>query len=305
MSMILRVPFPLHPRLLAPDVDGIRRTICCHRSVFSGAHAPNSTAAIRECVERAVPRMEIDVWFLADDAMLVFHDDVLDHETSASGPVEEQTRQSVADLRYRTGEPVAFLEAVVDEVRRGQTRLQVDLKPMGLLTAGQAGLLVRALEPIADRVLVGSQAHWNLRPLAQAGIPIAFDPMLHWHAAPWAAEANLGPLRMGRHGLWDDGPLAFMAGVDDAGYVASRIDDLLALVPAVEWMVDYRTLLHLDALGCSLGELLRQRGVELAAWTIKDRGPTETAALARKMFDIGATTIITDAPLSLAGYLSG
>ncbi|MGE0570270.1 MAG: glycerophosphodiester phosphodiesterase [Dehalococcoidia bacterium] len=293
------------PHLLAPLFGGRRRILCCHRSVLSGAHAPNSVEAIRECVEQAVPRMEIDVWFLADDAMLVFHDHVLERETSSSGSVEEQTRETANGLRYATGEPVAFLEDVVNEVRRGQTLLQVDLKPMGLLSAGQAALLVRALGPIADRVLVGSQAHWNLRALASAGIPIAFDPTLHWHAAPWAAEASGTPGRLGRHGLWDDAPLAAMAGVDTAGYIASRIDDLLALVPAVEWMVDYQTLLHLDGLGCRLGDVLALRGVELAAWTLKDRGATETAGLARQLFDLGAKTLITDAPLVLAGYLSG
>ena len=293
------------PHLLAPLIGGRRRILCCHRSVLSGAHAPNSVEAVRECIEHAVPRMEIDVWFLADNAMLVFHDDILDRETTASGIVEEQTRESLAGLRYATGEPLAFLEDVVDEVRRGQSLLQVDLKPMGLLSPERVGLLVKALEPISARVLVGTQAHWNLRPLASAGVPIAFDPTLHWHAAPWAAEETRNPGRMGRHGLWDDAPLAAMAGVETAGYIASRIEDLLALVPAVEWMVDYRTLLHLEGLGCRLGDVLALRGVELAAWTIKDRGPAETGALARQMFRLGATTLITDAPVALATYLSG
>lgn len=247
--------------------------------------------------------MEIDVWFLADDEMLVFHDDRLDRETGGTGVVEEQTRGAIAGLRYRTGEPVAYLEEIVREVRRGRTRLQVDLKPMGCIPARRLERLAAVLQPIAGQVLIGSQAHWNLRPLAAAGVPIALDPMLHWHAAPWAAGENRDPARMGQHGFWDDAPLASVAGVDPAEYITSRIEDLLSLVPAGEWMVDYQTLLHLDSFGCRLGETLRAHGVDLAAWTLKDRGRVETGGLARRLFEIGATTIITDAPLALAGYL--
>lgn len=303
--MIGCVRSPVEPHPLAPVVHGRQRVLCCHRSVLSGAHAPNSLAAIQECVEQRVPRIEIDLWLLVDGTMLVFHDQVLDHETSGAGVVEHLALDEVRDVRYRTGEPLAFLDEVVEVVRAGRTLLQVDLKPLRLMNGLEVAAIGRALAPIADRVLVGSQAHWNLRPLAGMGIAVALDPTLHWHAAGWLAETGSNPQRMGPHGFWDDSPLASQPGVPAAGYIASRIADLLGLVPAVEWMVDYRTLLWLQELGCNLGDALAAHGVELAAWTLKDRGPAETAALARALFGLGATTLITDAPLALAAYLAG
>jgi hypothetical protein len=96
-----------------------------------------------------------------------------------------------------------------------------------------------------------------------------------------------------------------MPGVAAADYIGARIEDLLALLPAVEWMVDMQTLFHLAEFGCLLGEKLRERGVALAAWTIKDHGPGPTRALAERLFALGAETLITDAPLALARYLAG
>jgi glycerophosphoryl diester phosphodiesterase len=64
-------------------------------------------------------------------------------------------------------------------------------------------------------------------------------------------------------------------------------------------MVDIRTILHLATLGVPLGERLGQDGCELAAWTL--HAETESRALvARRLFELGVTTIITDAPLVVA-----
>jgi hypothetical protein len=235
---------------LRPVVDGMPRLLCCHRSNLSGRYPPNSLAAVRECIEAGIPRIEFDLWFLQDDSMLIFHDYDLEHHTTGRGPVAQNTRTSVSAVRYReTDVPLAFLEEIVDAASGSATILQVDLKGLQALGRPRAAMLARALEPVAAQTLVGSQAHWNLRYLAEQGVNVAFDPMLHFHAAAWQPDRDLPPWRLGVHGFWDDAPLAHVEGVLTENYLDARIDDLLALVPASEWMVDWRTLFYLEERG--------------------------------------------------------
>jgi hypothetical protein len=106
---------------------------------------------------------------------------------------------------------------------------------------------------------------------------------------------ELTPRRLGVHGLWDDAPLAHIPHASAAEYTARRIDDLVGLVPgAVEWMVDITTIRHLAAIGCVLGQELAGHGIELAAWTMRDRGEPQTSATLRELLDLGAATIIAD-----------
>ncbi len=293
---------PVMPRQFAPLVRGRVRTFCCHSATLSGSWPANSLAAVRECLAADVARLEVDVRFVADDSMVVFHDRALDGATTGAGLLAAHSRQSLRPVRYRgTAEPLCFLEDVVDALAGTETVLQVDLKGLGIYTARQFGLLVEALAPIRDQVVAGSQAHWNVRPLAAAGIPVALDPTLHWHFSTARTGGDgLSPRSLGRHGLWDDSPLAQLAGVGTAQYFAARVEDLLAVIPAVEWMVDVGTLFHIESLGMRLGDILEARGVRLAAWTLHDEGEERNAANLQRLFDLGAEVIITDAPSTLA-----
>ncbi|MFN0096768.1 MAG: glycerophosphodiester phosphodiesterase [Dehalococcoidia bacterium] len=289
---------------MTPIVAGRARTFCAHRASLDHPFAPNSLAAVKACVAEGAPRVEIDVRFLADDAMLVFHDRDLDDETTGAGPVANACREGLAGVRYRHGgEPLAYLEDVVAAVAGSATLLQVDLKGLAPYTPRQNRHLIEVLTPLGDQVLAGSQAHWNVRSLANAGIPTALDPTLHWHFAPERERAGLSPATLGRHGLWDDSPLAHLPGLGPTEYLEARIADLVALVPAIEWMVDYRTLLFMEANGLRLGERLRQDGVRLAAWTVHDEGPDATRSLLGKLFEIGAEVVITDDPPRCSQYL--
>jgi hypothetical protein len=88
-------------------------------------------------------------------------------------------------------------------------------------------------------------------------------------------------------------------------YLTARTDDLVALLPAArEWMVDIPTVLHMAGLGFELGHELARRGMDLAAWTMRDQGRDTTAPLARRLLALGTTTIIADEPHVIAGYLS-
>ena len=285
--------------LLNPSVFGIERTICCHRAGLSGTHVPNSLAAIDECLAAEVPRLEIDVRFLADDSVVVFHDASLEPDTTGTGAVDTFTREDLSTVVHRsdgvTG--LCFLEDVVERLRGRTTILQVDLKPLGHLSDSRLRILEQILAPIADHVLVGSQAHWNLRRMR--GLPVALDPALQWRYQP-ERELPGTPQSMGTYGLWDDSPLARSPFVTAPEYIESRIDDLVGLLPAaVEWMVDIETVLHLEMLGVRLGEALAARRIQLSAWTLQahhgDPQPLLTA-----LFGAGVTTVITDIPLQVA-----
>lgn len=243
--------------------------------------------------------------FLADDSMLIFHDALLDHDTTGAGSVDRLSPKQAAQLRYRADEAVGlcFLPDVVDLIRSGSTLLQVDLKLMRPMSEPRLAALAEALRPIKEQVLIGSQAHWNLRGLAVAGFAVAIDPTLQWHYRPDRRGEGLVPARLGVHGLWDDAPIAHIRHAAAGDYCAARVADIVGLLPAAtEWMVDIATIQHLARLGFPLGEALASRGVELAAWTMRDDGPAATTALLREMFDLGATTVITDHAQTLAGY---
>ncbi len=290
---------------LAPIVMGRRRVFCCHRATCSGRLIPNSLAAIRECVEARVPRLEIDVRFLADDAMLILHDAHLDDETTGTGRVSDLDSSDARALRF-TGDPSSgpcFLEDVAAAMAGSQTQLQIDLKLMRPITERRLHRLAAAVEPLGGHVLIGSQAHWNLRPLQDWGLPVAFDTTLQWYYDPARTRTGLTPSRRGLHGLWDDAAIAHIPAFGARDYAEARIEDLVGLLPgAAEWMVDIATVRHLGTLGVALGAALSHRGIELAAWTMPDTGPEASTALLRELFALGATTIITDHAVVLAAY---
>ncbi len=237
--------------------------------------------------------------------MLIFHDAALEHDTTGSGRVGTLTAAAVSAFRYRDSEsvPLCFLEEVVDAIRGGDTLLQVDLKLRRPISPQRLEALAGALLPIRDRVLVGSQSHWNLRGLAERGIPVALDPTLQWHYNPARTNEQALPFRKGLHGLWDDAPIAHVRGVEVTDYRDVRITDIVSLLPAArEWMVDIATIQHLNSLGVPLGDTLQRHGIDLAAWTMRDEGRGPSSELLRALFSTGVTTVITDDAIKLAGY---
>ena len=291
--------------LLAPVVDGMPRVLCCHRSRLSGKFAPNSLAAVEDCVRNGAPRIEIDVRFLEDDSMLVFHDSILDEETTGHGRVDALDRASARALHYRfdVSSTLCFLDEVVALARGSESLLQVDLKLFRPITPARVALLSDALKPLGDRALIGSQAHWNLRPLARLGHRVALDPTLQWHFDPDRGP-DFYPGAMGVYGMWDDSPIAHNRRFGPDGYFETRIDEICGLLPsAEEWMVDIDTIRHMAKLSFNLGAALAGRGISLAAWTLHDLGPEDTSSVLGGLFENGVTTVITDDALTIAGYL--
>jgi glycerophosphoryl diester phosphodiesterase len=289
-----------------PVVAGRQRTICCHRGQFSGRFPANSLASVRECVAGGAARLEIDVRFLADDGKLIFHGKELEHETTGSGRVDALSSEAARAICYRTPDAggLCFLNEIVAALKDAPTRLQVDLKLMRPISPQRVQLLADTLAPLRDRVVIGSQAHWNLRPFRALGFPVGLDPRLHWYYEPDRPAESI-PTRLGVHGLWDDSPLAHIKYATACEYFEARTEDLLGLLPgAVEWMVDVHTLRHMAKFGFELGKQLAPRGVELAAWTLRDAGRDATTQTLAEMFALGATTIIADDAPAVARYAS-
>ncbi len=285
--------------ILRPYAAGRRRQFCCHSATLSGRFPANSLAAVVECVGAEVPRLEIDVRFLADDTMLIYHDSSFAGRGDGAMRVADATMESARLERDEHGESIPVLEEVVDVMAGSKTVLQVDLKLTRPITDQRVDKLTKALRPLGDRVLVGSQAHWNLRKLDD--VPVAFDPTLHWVQS--ASPPGL-PRTLGVHGLWDDSPIAGNPRFTPEEYVEARIDDLVGLVPrAVEWMVDIGTTRKFGDLGISLGDRLAKRGVALAAWTLSGTKAGATATVSR-LFELGVETVIADVPEPVARLAS-
>lgn len=276
---------------LAPNVGGMRRVFCCHSATISGRFSPNSLEAVKECVAAGVPRLEIDVQFLADDAMAIYHDPSFPADAGGRVKLAELARDVMGGFTHRGGERIAFLEDVVGAVAGSATVLQVDLKLARPISPRRVQLIEGALRPLNGHLVVGSQAHWNLRRLS--GVPLALDPTLHWASASRPPGI---PHSLGIHGLWDDSPIASNVRFSAHDYAQARIDDLVSLVPGVvEWMVDIGTIFKLSELGVALGDVLRERGVALAAWTLRGSEPSPRETLLR-LFELGVETVITDVP---------
>ena len=287
-----------HATLLRPVISGRERVICCHGATLSGHWAPNALEAIVECAAAGVPRLEVDVRFMADDTMVLLHDDDLAHGTTGAGRVSELSRSTLAGVRHcGPGGSVAFLEDAVEALVDTNTILQVDLKLSRPITVERACALSRALQRLGQRALVGSQSLWNLRALE--GVAVALDPSLHLRAGTSSGLRPDGaaPSTLGVHGFWDDSPIAHNALWPVEEYLEARVQDLLAVLPqATEWMVDIDTILRMGACGLALGVRLHASGTQLAAWTVREGTPHRDDTVPR-LWELGADTLITDCPM--------
>ena len=276
--------------------------------MLSGKHVPNSLEAVLECAQANVPRLEIDIQFLRDDSMLVFHDSSLGSETTGQGPVTALDLAAARQLRFRRDESVRvpFLEDVVDVLRGCDSVLQVDLKLVEPFTPARLERFLEALRPLGERALIGSQSHWNVRATTGHGYHVGIDPTLQWNAASGIAEIDHAiPSGRGIHGLWDDATIALIPGRPAQAYLRERVTDIIGLLPgASEWMVDIITIKQIATLGLALGDVLAELGIELAAWTMRDQGRDASGALLSELFDLGVTTVITDDTLALASYVA-
>lgn len=290
---------------LRPFIAGVERVICCHKAVLSGRHHPNSLNAVLECVRACAPRVEVDVRFLRDDSLIVFHDRDLERETTGYGPVEDLDARSASRVRYSDGTPLASFEEVVDVIRGSNTVLQVDLKLDEPLTPARAHRLASLVLPLGEQALVGSRSYWNVRHLGALGVRVGLDPSNEWNA--WHPDVHVPGLspRVNRHGLRDDSAAGRLDTLAPEEYVRQRIADVWSLLPnAVEWMMDAATILKVESLCHGFVGEIEARGATLAAWGIRDDGPTVTRATVEALCRAGVRVLIPQTDPGFARHLT-
>ncbi|MBF6600717.1 MAG: hypothetical protein IVW36_09415 [Dehalococcoidia bacterium] len=243
-----------------------------HMAVLSGALRPNTFAAIRECLDAGVGRIEIDIHSLAGDDYIVTHDRRLERRTDAAGSVGAVTPDAVRAARFRHDprDRPPLLSEVAALAAGGRTEIQLDLKDWRPLTRDRIDALLRAVAPVRERVIVSTGQDWNLRLLhaAEPALAIGFDPGLYIDTKAEGASVFL-PRTTGAYGYRDDHPLAFGAIEPSAAYLEARMEALAQQAPAArEWFIDYRLVLQMLDDGFDVASWLRRRGIDANVWTL-------------------------------------
>ena len=138
-------------------IDFLRRTlkdrgeskhvmVIAHRGDWRNA-PENSLQAFKNCVDRGVDGIEIDVAETKDGELIVIHDRTLNRTTNGSGTVNEHTLAQIKELRLRGGNNVL-------------TRHKVPtLEETFVLLKGKALIQVDKWGPVKDKVLALAKKH--------------------------------------------------------------------------------------------------------------------------------------------------
>jgi glycerophosphoryl diester phosphodiesterase len=278
-----------------------------HHAASCGSGAlPNSTAAVRNCLETGARAIEIDIIPLADGDFVLLHDPRLENATNGHGNVAEADRERVQRLFYKqngqmTDTPVGTLSQVIEllHVPNRLERLQLDLKPYAPLTPPVLSGLMKMTAPIKEQVQISSTADWAIRILRRLDgeINLGFDPLLYLdmeteHARP----AGVPPFRVGAYGYRDDHPLSAERWGADADYFAARAEALLLQAPAgAMWYLRAALLRDVMRTGFDWIDFLHQNGSRVAAWTL-DAGQPKHEMLAIRLAETGIDAITTNTP---------
>jgi glycerophosphoryl diester phosphodiesterase len=277
-------------------------------------HPPNGLAALEHVLEGGVSVIECDIAALADETLVLMHDETLERETTGVGPVASIGVAAFKALCLRgSEEPPATLVEVVERLRvhEGSLKVQIDVKAALPLAEAAATQLLRALEPLRERpqlqLVFGCLGDWNLRMLRRLdpGVGLGFDPAFHLHApVPGPEPFMMLPTRVNAYGYVDDHPLGHRRVMPAAGYLRARFEELVQHVPgAVEYYLHRGFVTQaLDDGFDPIRFIQRETGALVDVWTLNrwDAGiETELPAL----LAAGADQITTDSAVLLAAML--
>jgi glycerophosphoryl diester phosphodiesterase len=248
-----------------------------HRGAWSGRHRENSLAALRECYAEGVARVEIDFLFHGDD-FVVTHD------------------------RPRRGAKLPRLRDALEIVRSapdGPTVLMLDAKGDAPWPATVVTRLLRVIEPVRNRIFVGSPADWNLRRLRDAdrSLTLAFDPQYY---LTWGSKTEKLPGRVGAYGYQDTHPLAIRRTGPTEDYLRERFEMLVALVPdarEVHLRLGFFERMLDD--GFDAANFLHDAGKLVDVWTI-DAGTRRWRERVARAIAAGVDIVTTNTPRKLA-----
>ncbi len=273
--------------------------LVCHMAVLSGELPRNSIAAIRECCEAGVERIEIDIHSLAGADYIVSHDRRLEDHTTGTGALGQATPDDVRASRFRTrpDDRPALLSEVVAMARDSGTEIQLDLKDWRPMSEERARALDELIAPIRERVIVSSGQDWNLLRLRRFApeMAIGFDPGFYF-AHPTEDPNAAMPRARGAYGYLDDHPLAFGRTGETAEYLRERFELLLLQAPGSrEYFLSYRLALMMLDDGFNAAEFLHECGIDANVWTPDYDGADSATALAR-LIDAGFDRVTTNTP---------
>lgn len=114
----------------------------------------NSWSAFGKAVEGGAARIELDVQLSADGHAVVLHDDRLDRTVGQYGRISQLQRSELARLKLVNGEPIPFLDEVVERLLP-KIELNIEIKGASEVLAAVVGRLV-AKHPRREAVIVSS-----------------------------------------------------------------------------------------------------------------------------------------------------
>jgi glycerophosphoryl diester phosphodiesterase len=251
-----------------------------HRATWSGAHPENSLAGLRECYAQRLARVEID--FRLDRGELI---------------VSHDARELEGALLLRDA-----LE-IVRTAPPGPTMLMLDAKDEAPWSPAEVERIARLIEPVRDRVFVGSPADWNLRRLraTDPDVALAFDPQYYFDR-----KGSRSPLPggAGAYGYHDAHPLAFRRTVPVAEYVRERLEGLARLVPGIREMHLHLGLFEqMQGDGVDVCAVVHGAGAQVDVWTL-DAGTPRWRERLERALAAGVDIVTTNTPRELSAVAS-
>jgi glycerophosphoryl diester phosphodiesterase len=296
-----------HPDSVAPRPGGGTVALKVHRAIWSGTLPGNSLAAIAETCAAQVARAEIDVQPRRDGGFVVFHDDHLDRSTDATGEVRVLGSTELARARLRwQGETTAFGLCDLGDALAAiaaapyPTVFELDLKELEPWPWPRVEAFVRLIEPVRDRVLLGTAADWNLRRIltVDPAAPVSLNPgaYLDWTAADEGVD-----LPRGAYGYLDRHPLAARRLGPVREYLADRFGGIARLVPGTRELHLRLAFFErmLDDGVHDAAALIRSAGPAVDVWTL-DAGSPRWEERLRRVIAAGVDVVATNTAPALA-----
>lgn len=150
----------LSPLITSGSVPSTRPRIVGHRGA-SGLEPPNTAAAIQRAIELGVDGVELDVRRTRDGTLMLFHDPVLDWDSTGHGWIRNTTWEEIQGARI-DGEPLISLARALELLADTDVSIYLELKEAGYT---DAILEMARTHGVLDRVTVIS---FEAAPLEQA-----------------------------------------------------------------------------------------------------------------------------------------
>ncbi len=146
--------------LFASVVQNPAVMVIGHRGAM-GHETENSLASIQKAIDLGVDMIEIDVFQIKSQELVVFHDQKVDRLTQSTGNIEDFNKKQLDELRLENGQGIPQLEDALRLINR-QVKLNVELK--GANTAPQVARVLNKYidnhEWQPDDFLISS-FHWD------------------------------------------------------------------------------------------------------------------------------------------------